>query len=197
MKHTLMKLPYELESLEPNISKETLEYHYGKHHATYVKKLNALLENDPKKADLSLEEIIKQCDGGIFNNGAQVYNHDLYWNCLTPNSSKISSDLTNAINRDFGDFDTFKQQFTDACTNLFGSGWVWLSVDEKGHLSIDKTSNADNPLREGKYPILTCDVWEHAFYIDYRNAKPDYLEKWWELVNWDFVSNRFYGCLER
>ncbi len=191
MEHKLMELPYDLGALAPNISKETLEYHYGKHHATYVKKLNGLLENDREKANYTLEDIITKCEGGIFNNGAQVYNHDLYWNCLTPNPSKISTALESAIGKDFESFEQFKEKFTEACTTLFGSGWVWLTVDSSGKLAIEKTSNADNPLREGRHPILVCDVWEHAFYIDYRNAKPEYLAKWWEIVNWEFVSDRF------
>jgi superoxide dismutase, Fe-Mn family len=187
MKHELMKLPYALDALEPLMSKETLEFHYGKHHQTYVTKLNGLIEGS-EYADMSLEDIIKKANGGVFNNAAQVFNHDFFWNGLTPNGSEISSDVEAALNEAFGSIDKFKEEFTNTAVNHFGSGWAWLVKDSSGKLSIIATSNANNPLTEGLTPVLTCDVWEHAYYIDTRNARPAYLENFWKLVNWDFVS---------
>lgn len=191
MQHELMVLPYEIDALAPNLSKETLEYHYGKHHATYVKKVNGLLEQEEGMQDYSLEDIIKKADGKIFNNGAQVYNHDLYWRSLTPGTTKPSNGFKEALEKEFGSLEQFKEQFFDLAANLFGSGWVWLSVNSAGKLEMEKTSNADNPLRAGKMPLFNCDMWEHAYYIDYRNDKKNYLEKWWEIVDWDFISNRY------
>lgn len=187
MKHELMKLPYELDALEPQMSKETLEFHYGKHHQTYVTKLNGLIENT-KYENLSLVEIVKDSEGGVFNNAAQVFNHDFFWNGLTPNGSDVPSNLKAALNDAFGSLDAFKEEFTNAAVNNFGSGWTWLVKDANGNLKIVSTSNAATPITDGLVPLLTCDVWEHAYYIDVRNARPAYLANFWALVNWDFVA---------
>ncbi len=189
MAHTLPDLPYAKNALEPHISAETLEYHYGKHHKTYVDKLNGLVEGG-EFADASLEDIISKSSGGIFNNAAQVWNHTFYWHCLSPNGGgEPSGDLAEAINKAFGSFDAFKTSFTDKATTLFGSGWAWLVKKPDGSLEIVQTSNADTPVRGADTPLLTCDVWEHAYYIDYRNARPKYLDAFWHLVNWDFVAS--------
>ena len=186
--HVLPDLPYAKDALEPHISAETLEFHYGKHHATYVDKLNGLIPGTEFEL-ASLEEIIKKASGGIFNNGAQVWNHTFYWNCLSPNGGGApEGDLADAINEAFGGFDAFKEAFTNSAINNFGSGWTWLVKDGSGKLEIVNTSNAANPMTDGKTPVLTCDVWEHAYYIDYRNARPKYLEGFWNLVNWDFAA---------
>jgi len=187
--HVLPDLPYAKDALEPHISAETLEYHYGKHHATYVDKLNGLIPGTEFES-ASLEDIIKKASGGIFNNGAQVWNHTFYWNCLSPNGGGApEGDLAEAINEAFGGFDAFKEAFTNSAINNFGSGWTWLVKDASGKLEIVNTSNAANPMTDGKTPVLTCDVWEHAYYIDYRNARPKYLESFWNLVNWDFAAH--------
>ncbi len=184
----LPELPYSKDALAPHISAETLDYHYGKHHAGYVKKLNNAIEGTPM-AEKSLEEIVKNSDGGTFNNAAQVWNHTFYWNCLSPDGGgEPSGAIAEAIKKQFGSFDDFKDKFTEAATTLFGSGWVWLIKNDDGSLEISKMSNAGTPLAEGKTAVLTCDVWEHAFYIDYRNAKPDYMKAFWNLVNWDFAN---------
>jgi Fe-Mn family superoxide dismutase len=187
MTHELMKLPYELDALEPQMSKETLEYHYGKHHQTYVTKLNGLIKGT-KYEDLPLEEIIKSSEGGVFNNSAQVFNHDFFWKGLTPGGSEIPEAVENKLNEAFGSVDKFKEEFTNAAVNQFGSGWAWLVKDGTGKLDIISTSNANTPITQGLTPVLTCDVWEHAYYIDTRNARPAYLENFWKLVNWDFVA---------
>ncbi|MFZ5980235.1 MAG: superoxide dismutase [Candidatus Zixiibacteriota bacterium] len=188
MAHTLPKLPYEMDALAPVISKETLEYHYGKHHNAYVTNLNKLIEGG-EFANASLEDIIKKASGGIFNNGAQAFNHNFYWHCFSPSGGGVpKGDLAAAIERDFGSFEEFKKQFTQAAATNFGSGWTWLVKGANGKLAIDNTSNAGNPIRDGKTPLLTVDVWEHAYYIDYRNARPTYLEKLWDIFNWDFVA---------
>jgi len=188
MAHELPKLPFAMDALAPVISKETLEYHYGKHHQAYVTNLNKLIAGTEFE-NASLEEIIKKAGGGIFNNGAQVYNHTFYWNCLSPSGGgEPSGKLAEAINKDFGSFAEFKKQFTQAAATNFGSGWTWLVKDKDGKLKIDSTSNAGNPVKDGKKPLLTVDVWEHAYYIDYRNARPTYLEKIWDIFNWDFVA---------
>ena len=187
----LPPLPYEMDALAPHISRETLEYHYGKHHLAYVTNLNNLvagtdLENKP------LEEIIKTQTGSIFNNAAQVWNHTFYWNCLTPNGGgEPKGELLAAINKDFGDFATFKDQFSKSAIATFGSGWAWLVRNPQGKLEIVSTSNAATPLTTPNKALLTCDVWEHAYYIDYRNLRPKYLEAFWNLVNWDFVAVNF------
>jgi superoxide dismutase, Fe-Mn family len=187
MKHVLMTLPYTLDALEPMMSKETLEFHYGKHHQTYVNKLNELIENT-KYQDLSLIEIIASSEGGIFNNAAQVYNHDFFWKGLTPNQKDISSKIESAISDNFTSIEEFKKEFTAKAVGHFGSGWAWLVQDENKKLKIVTTVNAQTPLADNLKPLLVCDVWEHAYYIDVRNARPSYLENFWKLVNWDFVE---------
>lgn len=190
MAFTLPELPYALDALEPHISKETLEYHYGKHHQTYVNNLNQLLIDHPM-AKSSLEEIIINSTGGLFNNAAQVWNHTFYWHCLSPNGgSKPQGKLLSAIEKQFKSFAAFKEQFSKVALTTFGSGWAWLVVDAKGELAITSTSNAETPMRLGQKALLTCDVWEHAYYIDYRNARANYIEHFWQLVNWEFVSQQ-------
>jgi len=189
MEHQLPALPYSNDALEPVISKETIEYHYGKHHQTYVTNLNKLIVGTEFE-NLPLEEIIKKSSGGIFNNAAQVYNHTFYWNCLAPKAGgEPAGKLAEAINEAFGSFDAFKEKFSATAVGTFGSGWAWLVKNADGKLEIISTSNAGNPLTENKKPLLTCDVWEHAYYIDYRNARASYVEKFWNLVNWDFVAS--------
>lgn len=190
MAYELPKLPYELDALEPYISKETLEYHYGKHHAAYVNNLNKLAEGTDF-ATAGLEEIIKRAEGGIFNNGAQVWNHTFYWNCMSPEGGREPSGaLLNAIKSDFGSFEAFKDQFSQAAATLFGSGWAWLVKTPEGKLEIVQESNAGNPLRKGLEPIMTCDVWEHAYYIDKRNRRPAYIEDFWKVVDWETIGKR-------
>ena len=187
----LPKLPYALDALAPTISKETLEYHYGKHHQAYVNNLNNLIK-DTEFATKSLEEIIMSSSGGMFNNAAQVWNHTFYWNSMTPESrGQPTGALLDAITKKFGSFDDFKKQFSEAAIKQFGSGWAWLVKNEDGGLEIMATGNADLPMKHSKKALLTCDVWEHAYYIDYRNARPSYVEKFWQLVNWDFVAKNF------
>ncbi|OAT21514.1 superoxide dismutase [Fe] [Proteus myxofaciens] len=191
MSFELPKLPYPLDALEPHISKETLEYHYGKHHQTYVTNLNNLVKGTDLE-NKSLEEIIKSTDGGIFNNAAQVWNHTFYWNCLAPNAGGApTGKIADAINSTFGSFDEFKKQFNDAAAKNFGSGWTWLVKKTDGSLAIVNTSNAATPISGDDKPLLTVDVWEHAYYIDYRNARVKYLEEFWALVNWAFVEANF------
>ena len=189
--HTLPELPYAMDALEPHISKETLEYHYGKHHQAYITNLNKLIEGTDW-AEKNLEEIIKQAQGGLFNNAAQVFNHTFYWNCLKPNGGGApTGPLADAINRDFGSFDSFKEEFTKASVTLFGSGWAWLVKDSSEKLSIVQTHNAGCPITDNVTPLLTCDVWEHAYYVDHRNARPKYVETFWNLVNWDYCNENF------
>ncbi len=191
MTFELPKLPYEMDALEPHISRETLEYHYGKHHQTYVTKLNELVAGTPHQSK-SLEEIIKTSEGPIFNNAAQVWNHTFYWHCLSPNGGgEPTGALLTAINDAFGSFAEFKTKFTQTSINTFGSGWGWLVKTKEGALTLASTSNAQTPMTQGQVALLTCDVWEHAYYIDYRNARPKYLEAFWNLVNWDFVSQQW------
>ncbi|MBA2656812.1 MAG: superoxide dismutase [Tatlockia sp.] len=189
MAFTLPALPYAMDALEPQISKETLEYHYGKHHSGYVNNLNKLVANTEYE-NLSLEEVIKKSkSGGIFNNAAQVWNHSFYWNCLSPEGGdEPRGKLADAITKTFGSFNAFQEQFTQAAIATFGSGWAWLVNDNAGELKIISTSNAGTPMAEGLHALMTCDVWEHAYYIDYRNARPEYLKAFWSLVNWDFVA---------
>jgi Fe-Mn family superoxide dismutase len=188
MPHQLPQLPYAIDALEPHISAETRSLHHGMHHATYVAKLNGLIQ-DTEWASRPLNEIVTNASGGIFNNGAQAWNHDFYWQCLSPNGGgEPEGELAGAIARDFGDVATFREQFSNALTTLFGSGWVWLTRDADGRLSIQSTSNAGNPLTEGQHPILTCDMWEHAYYLDYRNEKARYVEAFWQMVNWEFAA---------
>lgn len=191
MKFELPPLPYANDALEPFISAKTIEFHYGKHHQAYVNNLNNLLPGSPFE-NASLEEIIKKSEGAIFNNAAQVWNHTFYWNCLKPNGGgQPSGELMEAIIRDFGSFEEFQKQFTQAAASLFGSGWAWLSVDKKGKLVITKESNAGTPIRNGLEPLLTCDVWEHAYYIDKQNRRPDYIADFWKIVDWEAVSARY------
>ncbi len=191
MTFELPTLPYTKDALAPHISEETLEYHYGKHHQTYVTNLNNLVSGTEFEG-MSLEGIIKKSSGGVFNNAAQVWNHTFYWNSLSPNGGgEPGGDLANAINRTFGSFAEFKEAFTKCAVTTFGSGWAWLVKNGNGTLELVSTSNAGNPLTAGQTPLLTCDVWEHAYYIDYRNARPKYLEAFWNLVNWEFASANY------
>ncbi|MDD2780070.1 superoxide dismutase [Sulfuricurvum sp.] len=187
MKHVLMELPFEQSALAPYISAETLLYHYGKHHAGYVNKLNSLIVGSEYE-EKSLEHIVKYSDGAIYNNAAQIYNHDFYWKGLKNGSTSPSVELLGLVERDFGSIKTFEETFLAAAAGFFGSGWVWLIITNQGKLEIKLTSNADTPIRHGDTPLLTCDVWEHAYYIDYRNGRVDYLSNWWKLINWNFVS---------
>ncbi|CUS48599.1 MAG: superoxide dismutase Sod2 [Idiomarinaceae bacterium HL-53] len=189
MAFELPALPYEKNALEPHISAETLEYHYGKHHQTYVDKLNGLVEGTDN-AGKSLEEIIRSSDGGLFNNAAQVWNHTFYWHCLSPNGGgEPTGALADAINAKWGSFEKFKEAFTNSAVNNFGSAWTWLVKKSDGSVDIFNTSNAATPItEEGLTPLLTVDVWEHAYYIDYRNARPKYMDAFWSLVNWDFAA---------
>jgi Fe-Mn family superoxide dismutase len=190
MEHQLPALPYALDALAPHISKETLEFHYGKHHQTYVTNLNNLIKGTEFE-NLSLEEIVKKSSGGIFNNAAQVWNHTFYWYCLAPagqGGGEPSGKLAEAINAKWGSFAKFKEEFTKTAVTTFGSGWAWLVKKADGSLDLVSTSNAQTPLTGADKPLLTCDVWEHAYYVDYRNARPKYVESFWNLVNWDFVA---------
>ncbi|MBP7769700.1 MAG: superoxide dismutase [Fe] [Aliarcobacter sp.] len=187
MKHELMTLPYTLDALEPLMSKETLEFHYGKHHQTYVNNLNNLIAGT-KFEESTLVEIVLGSEGGLFNNAAQVYNHDFFWNGLTPTQGTIPSNAEDVLVKVFGSVEEFKKEFTAKTIGQFGSGWGWLVQDENKNLKIVTTSNAQTPLTDNLKPILVCDVWEHAYYIDVRNARPAYLENFWKLVNWDFVA---------
>lgn len=191
MEHKLPTLSYELGELEPYISKNTLEFHYGKHHQAYITNLNNLIKGTAFE-DASMEDIVKHSEGGIFNNGAQVYNHTFYFEAFKPNGSvEPNGKLKEAIEVSFGSFDNFKAEFSKAGATLFGSGWVWLVVDTAGKLAIMKTKNAGNPLRDGFKPILTMDVWEHAYYLDIQNARPKYIENFWNIINWELVEKRF------
>jgi len=192
MAFELPALPYEKNALEPHISSETLDYHYGKHHATYVTKLNGLVEGTDMESK-SLEEIIKSSEGGVFNNAAQVWNHTFYCHCLSPNGGgEPTGDLAEAINAKWGSFADFQAAFNDKAVNNFGSSWTWLVKTADGSLDIVNTSNAETPISGEEYtPVLTVDLWEHAYYIDYRNARPKYLENFWALVNWEFGNENF------
>jgi len=191
MPFELPPLPYAPDALEPYISEKTIDFHYGKHHQAYVTKVNDLVKGTQFE-DATLEDIIRDATGGIFNNGAQVWNHTFYWNCLNPDGGKEpSGDLMEAIVRDFGSFEDFKQNFSAAGATLFGSGWAWLVENDSGRLEIIQESNAGNPLRNGYKPLLTCDVWEHAYYIDKKNKRPDYIADFWKLVDWKAVENRY------
>jgi superoxide dismutase, Fe-Mn family len=193
MQHTLPELPYAIDALAPHISKETLEYHYGKHHAAYVTNLNNLVKGTEFE-NSSLEDIVKKSTGGVFNNAAQIWNHTFYWHCLSPNGGGApSGKLADAINAKFGSFDAFKEAFTKSAIGNFGSSWTWLVKKADGSVEIVNTSNAATPLTTQDKPLLTCDLWEHAYYIDYRNARPKYIETFWNLVNWEFASKNFEG----
>ena len=191
MTYELPALPYAKDALAPHISEETLEYHYGKHHQTYVTNLNNLVPGTAFE-DKTLEEIITSASGPVFNNAAQIWNHTFYWNCLSPTGGgEPAGTLAEVINAAFGSFETFKEEFTKTAVGTFGSGWAWLVKNADGTLAIVSTSNAGNPLTAGQTPLLTCDVWEHAYYIDYRNARPKFVEAFWKLVDWDFVAENF------
>jgi len=193
MEHTLPSLPYAMDALQPHISKETLEYHYGKHHQAYVTNLNNLIKGT-EFADMSLEDIVRKSSAGIFNNAAQVWNHTFYWNCLSPmGGGEPAGALAEAIKQRFGTFDEFKKQFSQTAVTTFGSGWAWLVKNADGSLDLMSTSNAQTPMTSAKTALLTCDVWEHAYYVDYRNRRPDYVAAFWNLVNWDFVAKNFAG----
>jgi Fe-Mn family superoxide dismutase len=188
MEHKLPELPYPKDALNPVISPETIEYHYGKHHQAYVNNLNKLIAGT-EYDNMGLEDIIKKSAGGIFNNAAQVFNHSFYWQCLSPSGGgEPSGKLAAMINETFGSFAAFKEKFSATAVGTFGSGWAWLVKNDDGSLGIVSTANAGTPITEGKTPLLTCDVWEHAYYIDYRNARPSYVEMFWNLVDWDFVA---------
>ena len=189
--HQLPELPFSPDALYPLISPETFEYHHGKHHAGYVKKLNGMIEGT-EFAAASLEDIVRKATGGLFDNAAQHFNHGFYWNCLAPPSdAKPEGGLARAIDAAFGSFDGFRKEFLDRSATLFGSGWCWLVRGADGALKVVQTSNAGCPVRDGDTPILVCDVWEHAYYIDYRNDRGGYLESFWKLANWKFAESRF------
>ena len=191
MAFELPALPYEKNALEPHISSETLDFHYGKHHNTYVQKLNGLVEGTDLEGK-SLEDIIKTSSGGVFNNAAQIWNHTFYWNSLSPNGGgEPTGAVADAINAAFGSFEDFKAKFNDMAVNNFGSSWTWLVKKADGSLDIVNTSNAGTPITEGLTPLITVDLWEHAYYIDYRNVRPDYLKGFWALVNWEFANENF------
>ena len=191
MKHELPELPYALDALEPHISNETMEFHYGKHHKTYVDNLNELIKGTPQE-HLDLVEIIRTAQGPVFNNAAQTWNHTFFWHSLSPEGGgNPEGRLAQAIDSAFGSFDLFKNRFTTTATELFGSGWVWLVRDRGGLLSIETGSNAETPITGDGKPLLICDVWEHAYYIDYRNVRPDFLKAYWNIANWEFASKNF------
>jgi Fe-Mn family superoxide dismutase len=191
MEHTLLALPYAMDALQPHISKETLEFHYGKHHQTYVTNLNNLIKGTEFE-NASLEDIVKKSSGGVFNNAAQIWNHTFYWNSLSPKGGgKPAGALAAAIDAKWGSFDAFKEAFTKSAVGNFGSSWTWLVKKADGSLEIVNTSNAATPVTTADKPLMTCDLWEHAYYIDYRNRRPDYLGAFWSLVNWDFAAKNF------
>jgi Fe-Mn family superoxide dismutase len=190
MIHELPKLPYAIDALEPFISKRTIEYHYGKHHQAYVNNLNKLVVGTEFE-NASLDDIVMKSAGGIFNNGAQVWNHTFYWNCMKPQGGgEPTGSISEAILTNFGSFAEFKEKFSTAAATLFGSGWAWLVKKDDGSLAIVQESNAGNPMKHGAAPLLTCDVWEHAYYLDKQNVRPDYIADFWKLVDWDAVSGR-------
>jgi len=185
----LPPLPYDRTALEPHMSAETLDYHHGKHHKAYVDNLNKMIEGT-ELADAALVDIIRKAQGPMFNNAAQVWNHTFFWNCMKPaGGGEPGGALADAINKSFGSFAAFKEQFTDTAIKTFGSGWAWLVQRADGSLALVSTSNANTPITGDDTPLLTCDVWEHAYYIDYRNARPKFLEAFWNVVNWDFVAS--------
>lgn len=191
MEHTLPALPYAMDALQPHISKETLEFHYGKHHQTYVTNLNNLIKGTEFE-NASLEDIVKKSSGGVFNNAAQIWNHTFYWNSLSPKGGgKPAGALAAAIDAKWGSFDAFKEAFIKSAVGNFGSSWTWLVKKADGSLEIVNTSNAATPVTTADKPLMTCDLWEHAYYIDYRNRRPDYLGAFWSVVNWDFAAKNF------
>jgi len=191
MEHKLPELPYAVDALQPHISAETLEFHHGKHHNTYITNLNNLIKGTEFE-NMPLEDIIMKSSGGLFNNAAQVWNHTFYWHCLSPNGGgEPSGELAAAINSAFGSFAAFKEAFSKTAITTFGAGWGWLVKTSSGAIELQSTSNAATPMTNASTALLTCDVWEHAYYIDYRNARPKYLEAFWNLVNWDFVAQNY------
>jgi len=189
MSHVLPELEFSADALNPHISAETLEYHHGKHHNAYVTNLNKLIAGTEFES-ASLEDIVKKASGGVFNNAAQHFNHSFYWKCIKPGASgDPTGDLGSAIQSAFGSVEAFREEFTNKAKTLFGSGWCWLVKNADGGLEIVQTQNAGCPITDDKTPLLTCDVWEHAYYVDYRNARPKYVAAWWNLVNWDFVAS--------
>lgn len=197
--HTLMSLPYSLEALQPYIGADTLQIHHGKHHQAYVNKLNEILAGYPDLLEMSIEDILKNLDSvpesikiAVINNAGQVYNHNLYWESMGPNAGgEPTGKLLEEINTTFGSFEKFKEEFSNLGVTQFGSGWTWLSVDASSKLVIEKTGNADSPIMHGKTPILTMDVWEHAYYLNYQNRRPDYISAFWNVVNWTEVSRKY------
>ena len=191
MKHEMPVLPYAPDALEPKMSKETIDYHYGKHLQTYVNNLNNLIPGTEYE-NMPLDEIVKKAEGPIFNNAGQIWNHTQFFLSFSPDAKKKpTGKLAEAIDRDFGSFDKMKEEFTKAASGLFGSGWAWLSANKDGKLSISQESNAGNPLKKGLTPLMTCDVWEHAYYIDYRNRRPDFITAFWDLLDWEKVEKRY------
>lgn len=194
MSFSLSKLPFEMDALEPHMSRETLEYHYGKHHAGYVKKLNAAVEQQSELQGRSLEELVRDSQGGVFNNAAQVWNHTFFWNCLCPGSEQTrpGEALQNALESEFGSIDAFKTAFADAAAANFGSGWTWLVLNAGDGIEILNTDDADTPIRNPRVtPLMTLDVWEHAYYIDYRNDRARFIDNFWSILDWETVSERF------
>jgi Fe-Mn family superoxide dismutase len=191
MEHTLPPLPYAMDALAPHISKETLEFHYGKHHQAYATNLNNLIKGTEFES-MGLEDIVKKSSGGVFNNAAQIWNHTFYWNSLSPKGGgEPAGALAAAITSKWGSFAAFKEAFTKSAIGNFGSSWTWLVKKADGSVDIVNTSNAATPLTTADKPLITCDLWEHAYYIDYRNRRPDYLGAFWNLVNWDFAAKNF------
>jgi Fe-Mn family superoxide dismutase len=191
VQHELPPLPYAADALAPHMSKETLEFHHGKHHRAYVNKLNELVQGSPFE-NASLEEIVRKSSGALFNNAAQAWNHSFFWQCLSPEGGgKPTGDIAKVMTSSFGSFDGFRDHFTSAAEGRFGSGWAWLVRKDDGSLEVLSTANAETPLRSGRLPLLTCDVWEHAYYIDYRNSRADYIKAFWNLVNWEFVNRNW------
>ena len=189
MKHSLPELPYSQDALAPAMSAETVEYHYGKHLQTYIDNLNRMIEGSPYE-DMPLEDIIKKATGGIFNNAAQTWNHTFFFQTLSPEQVPMPENLEKALSEAFGSVDSFKEEFSKAAISLFGSGWAWLVEDTDGKLSVIQEPNAGNPMTKGLKPLLTVDVWEHAYYIDFRNRRAAYIEAWWGLVDWNKVAGR-------
>ncbi len=191
MQHELPPLPYAMNALEPHISRETLEFHYGKHHQTYVTNLNKLIK-DTEYENMPLEQIVRKSQGGIFNNSAQVWNHTFFWHSMSPNGGgKPTGQLQQKIDEKFGSLEEFREKFSAAAVAVFGAGWAWLVKHPDGSIGIDTTSNAMTPLTSDNTPLLTLDVWEHAYYIDYRNKRPDFVAAYWNLVNWDFAARNY------
>lgn len=190
MRFVQPELPYALNALKGYVSEEQMHYHYNKHHAAYFRALNALMPEGDSDDGETLLELVKTSEGTVLNNAAQAWNHTFFWACMSPDGGGApTGDLLQAIDRDFGSFDAFKEQFSDAATKLFGAGWAWLAADDAGGLSIMALSNADTPLRHGKTPLITLDVWEHAYYVDYRNERPRFVEGFWDVVNWKTASS--------